>query len=122
MLRNTCRSLSLSFFCLLFASGPSQAASTPAEDNHWCGTTRFGFAVEAALHREHQQRLQRDRSEGKALQSAPQASRVGDVAVIVDDGSIIIQPNEQDIANFGVQYVPQKKGGYVASPSSQGVS
>ncbi len=122
MLRNSCRALSLSFFCLLFAAGPSQAASIPPEEGHWCGTTRLGYSVEAAIHRDHERRLARAREEGKALHTVPEASRVGDIAVIVDDGSIIIQPNQQDIANFGVQYVPQKKGGYVASPSSEPVS
>lgn len=103
-------------------AGPVGAASIPPEEGHWCGTTRLGYSVESAIHMDHQHRLARAREEGKALHTAPEASRVGDVAVIVDDGSIIIQPNQQDIANFGVQYVPQKKGGYVASPSGEPVS
>jgi len=103
-------------------AGPAQAANIPPEEGHWCGTTRLGFAVESALHGYQERHLQRAREEGKALHTVPEASRVGDVAVIVDDGSIIIQPNQQDIADFGIQYVPQKKGGYVASPSSAPVS
>jgi hypothetical protein len=106
--------------CLLLA-GPSGAAGLPPESS-WCGTTRHGFVVEAAIHHDQQRRLARARAEGKALRSAPEAARVGDVAAIADDGTIVVQPNPQDLSNFGVVYTPQKKGGYVASPSGEPVS
>jgi len=102
-------------------AGPALEASAPPGPNSWCGTTRSGLAENLALHADHQRRLEKQRQEEKALSTSPAAVKVGDVAALVDDGSIIIQPNQQDIANFGVQFVPQKKGGYVASPSSDPV-
>jgi hypothetical protein len=119
--RNYGRSFLLSLLSLLLA-GPALAASLPADADSWCGTTPNGFAVSAAIHRDHQLRLERHRAEEKALQTFPEAVKAGDVAVLVDDGSIVVQPNRQDLANFGVQFVPQKKGGYVVSPSGDGVS
>ena len=116
------RSLSLLVLCLSFAAGAARAATLPADPSSWCGTTRSGLAVNLALHADHQRRLERQRREEKALRTVPAAEKVGDVAALTDDGSIIIQPNQQDIANFGVQFVPQKKGGYVASPSSDPVA
>lgn len=54
--------------------------------------------------------------------SLPEAAVAGDVAVLVDDGSIVVQPNQLDLDGFGVQYVPQKKGGFVVSPSSDPIA
>jgi hypothetical protein len=110
------RSFLLSLLCV-FLAGPALAASLPPGPDSWCGTTRAGLAVNLALHADHQRRLQRQWGEEKALHTFPAAVKVGDVAALIDDGSIVIQPNEQDIANFGVQFAPQKKGTYVASPS-----
>ncbi|HEV8581000.1 MAG TPA: hypothetical protein VGX68_18195 [Thermoanaerobaculia bacterium] len=109
----------LSILFLLLA-GSAGAATVPGHP--WCGTQRSGLAVELAAHRDHQRRLDRQRAEEKALRTFPEAVKVGDVAVLVDDGSIIVQPNQLDLDELGVQYVPQKKGGYVVSPSADGVS
>jgi hypothetical protein len=120
MLRSHDRSLFLPTLCLLFVAGPVGAATLP---NHpWCGTSRSGLATNVAIHRDHLRRLERDRAEGKAVRSFPEASKVGNVAVLVDDGTIVVQPNLLDLSGFGVQYVPQKKGGLVVSPSSDPVT
>ncbi len=116
MLRNYGRSLSLPILSLLLAAGPAGAATV--REHPWCGTTRSGLQVKTAIHREQAGRLERERIEEKALPSFPEATRVGDVAVLVADGSIVVQPKQVDLDNFGVQYVAQKKGGYVVSPSS----
>ena len=115
------RSFLIFLLCLLFAL-PVLAASPPPDPDSWCGTAQWNLAVNLALHADHQRRLERQRAAEKALRTFPAAVKVGDVAALTDDGSIIIQPNQQDIANFGVQFVPQKKGGYVASPSGDPVS
>lgn len=107
------RTFSLLILVLLLAGGPLAARTIP--DHPWCGTTRSGFAAQAAIHQDHQRRL---RTSGAEVRSIIQAERVGDVAVLVDDGSLVVQPNPLDLSNFGIQYVPQKKGGLVASPSS----
>ena len=114
------RSLTLPLLGLLFVAGAARAATVP--DHPWCGTSRSGLAAEAAIHRDHQRRLTRQRAEIMALRSEPEAARVGNVAVLVDDGSLVVQENRVDLDDFGLQYVPQKKGGLVAAPSSDPVS
>jgi hypothetical protein len=80
------------------------------------------MAERAAIHRDQQRRLELERAEGlRAYSSSTEAARVGDVAVVVDDGSIVVQPNLLDLDDFGIQYAPQKKGGFVVSPSSDPV-
>jgi hypothetical protein len=112
-------------FAFAFVSvdaGSLRAASPPLDPDSWCGTGRVELAVEAALHLDHARRLERERREGKALVSAVEAEKVGDVAVLIDDGSVVVHPNLVDIGGFGMQYVPQKKGGYVVSPFDGGIS
>ncbi|MEA2602532.1 MAG: hypothetical protein QOF89_3524 [Acidobacteriota bacterium] len=122
----TCRrSLSLLILGLLSIVGTIGAAGAITLPDHspsWCGTRKSGLAVNLAIHRDNVRRLEQKRAKGMAVRSVPQASRAGDVAVLIDDGSLIVQPNALDVANFGVQYVPQKKGGLVVSPSSDPVS
>lgn len=97
----------------LLLGGPLAARTVP--DHPWCGTSRTSLTAQAAIHDDHQRRL---RESGREVDSVVQAARVGDVAVLADDGSLIVQPNPLDLSDFGVQYVPQKKGGMVAAPSS----
>ena len=129
MLRTHRRSLPLAILSLLSLLSVAGAAGAmtlpnraPDHSSSWCGTRRSGLAVNLAIHREQERRLARRRTQEKALRSLPQASRVGDVAVLVDDGSLIVQPNLLDVGNFGVQYVPQKKGGLVVAPSGDPVA
>jgi len=106
------RTFSLLGSMLLLAGAPLSGSTVP--DHPWCGTSHAGMAAQVAIHRDQQRRL---RESGKAVRGTVQAERVGDVAVLVDDGSMVVQPNPLDLSNVGIQYVPQKKGGLVASPS-----
>ena len=118
-MRTYSRSLSLPLLGLILIAGPARAATVP--DHPWCGTHHPGLAdmaARTAIHRDQQRRLEMERTTGMSASSLPEAARVGDVAVVVDDGSLVIQPNQLDLDGFGVQYVPQKKGGFVVSPSS----
>jgi hypothetical protein len=118
-LRIYSRSLSLPLLGLLFLAGSGRAATVP--DHPWCGTHQPGLAdmaVRTAIHRDQQRRLEAKHRKGVRLDSLPEAARVGGVAVLVDDGSLVVQPNQLDLDDFGVQYAPQKKGGFVVSPSS----
>lgn len=110
---------SLLLLCALLAAGPAGGATIPRHS--WCGTTPSGFAAQAAIHREHARQLAHERMEKGLAASFPQATRVGDVAVLIDDGSLLVQPNPLDLSDFGVQYVPQKKGGFVATRSGDPV-
>lgn len=97
---------------LFLLSGPLAARTVP--DHPWCGTSRSGLAAQVAIHRDHLRRLSEHDTKSR---SVIEADRVGDVAVLIDDGSLIVQPNPLDLSNFGIQYTPQKKGGFVASAS-----
>jgi hypothetical protein len=114
------RSLALAVLCLLLFTGAAGAATAP--DHPWCGTSRWGFAVQTAIHQDHLRRLERQRAETMALSAGVEAAKVGDVAVLVDNGDIIAQPNRVDLGDFGVQFIPQKKGGFVVAPSADPVS
>lgn len=122
MLQTHRRSFLPAVLILFFASGAAGAITVPDHSPSWCGTRKTGLAVNLAIHRDQVRRLEQKRGKAKALQSFPQASRAGDVAVLVDDGSLIVQPNVLDIADFGLQFVPQKKGGLVVAPSSDPVA
>ena len=114
------RFFSLPLLGLLFLAGSARAATVP--DHPWCGTHPPGLAdieTRVAIHRDQQRRVEMERAQGMSVSGPLEAARVGDVAVLVDDGSIVIQPNQLDLDGFGVQYVPQKKGGYKVSPSSE---
>lgn len=118
-LRMPRRSFPLPLLGLLFLAGSARAATVP--DHPWCGTrppSPADLEARMAIHREQQRRLEVERAQGMSVSGPPEAARVGDVAVLVDDGSIVVQPNQLDLDDFGVQYVPQKKGGYKVSPSS----
>jgi hypothetical protein len=108
----------------ILLTGPTRAASLAPDSgaDSWCGTDRINLDTQVAIHRDNQRRQRHDGEQGKALGPAAEAFRVGDVAVLVDDGSVVVQPNAVDLDDFGVQYVPQKKGGYVVSPSPDAVS
>lgn len=122
MLRTHRRSSFLAILALLLVTGMAGATTLPDHSPSWCGTGKSGLAVNLAIHRDQMRRLEQKWGKAKALQSFPRASRAGDVAVLVDDGSLIVQPNVLDIADFGLQFVPQKKGGLVVSPSSDPVA
>jgi len=116
----------LSLVLVAVTAGIAGAANlvdqSPDHAPSWCGTRKSGLAVSSATHRDQLRRLERKRGKGTAVRTFPQASRVGDVAVLVDDGSLFVQPNPLDVADFGVQYVPQKKGSLVVLPSSDPVA
>lgn len=120
-----CRTFSLLILGLVLAGGPLAGITAPGHP--WCGTSRSGFAAQVAIRRDNLERQERQERQRRLLEGGPQtlsavqAERVGDVAVLVDDGSLIVQPNPLDLSNFAIQYTPQKKGGYVASPSDAGL-
>jgi hypothetical protein len=101
----------------VLATGGARAETVPGHP--WCGTGETSVAEKVAIHRDHERRLERRRAAGMALRGEPEAARVGDVAIVVDHGDIVVQPNRVDLSDVGVQFVLQKKGGFVVSPSSE---
>lgn len=102
------------------ASSGVATAATVADEHAWCGTHRGGMSVASATHRDLQARLDRDPMR-KAMLGGPQALRDGNIAVLVDDGSIIREPNPFDLDDTGIKYTKKKKG-LVASGFPGGIS
>lgn len=113
----------LRIFSLLLAAAAGTGGATAAtitDEHSWCGTTRSGVAVAMATHRDLQGRLDRDPWR-KAMLGGPQALRDGNIAVLVDDGSIIREPNPFDLDDAGIKYTKKKKG-LVASGFPGGIT
>ncbi|HEY0511053.1 MAG TPA: hypothetical protein VGH73_04060 [Thermoanaerobaculia bacterium] len=90
-------------------SGPVSAAPVP-RDVPWCGTNRFGVVVSDAVHRKHERRLARERAALGAAATVPRASRAGNVAVLVDDGGLIVPADTFDLAGGGLQFTGNRRG------------
>lgn len=99
--------------CILLLAAPvPTGAATRSEAHGWCGTHPTGAEIAIARHRVLERRAARATavaSKGRlALASAPQVSQQGDVVIMVDDGSIVQEPNEADVSNRGVRFVKKR--------------
>jgi hypothetical protein len=101
--------------CLLSLLLPlPSGAATVRTENDWCGTHPTGAEVAMAQHELFQRRAGRDDRGAIARSallstSAPQVSQVGDVVIIEDDGTLIQEPNEADVANRGYRIQKKRK-------------
>jgi hypothetical protein len=100
--------------CLALLCAPAKGALISDRDPSWCGTTRTGLAEALALHQDHARRLARPGRLTGALSTAPQAERVGNVAVLVNDGTMIAEPNAFDLDQTGLAFAARKKGETIA--------
>ena len=81
----------LSLFVLsLSGLHPVNAAPVP-RDVPWCGTNRFGVIISDAVHRQQERRLVRERAKSGAPATVAQASSLGNIAVLNDDGGMVVQ-------------------------------
>ncbi len=103
--------------CLALPPTASRAALVAGAEPSWCGTRRIGLAEAIALHRDHRRRLERAGVLTAAATTAPWAERVGNVAVLVDDGTLIAQPNAFDLDQYAIAFAARKKGETVAPAS-----
>lgn len=100
---------------------PPLHAATRIDPGRWCGTTPEGFAIAAAIQADLHRRLDRERRrnpEPKATK-AP-VGQAGNIALIEDDGSILLPPNAFDLDGRGLQLDPLGRG-YRMSLSSASV-
>ncbi len=101
-------------FSLIFLPLASQAATVHTA-NDWCGTHETLGEIATAQHKMLERRALREaQSFGKSgrflvgAQSAPQVSQEGDVVIMVDDGSLIREPNPSDASDSGY-FIRKKK-------------
>ena len=83
----------------------------------WCGTTEWGIEVALAKSDWNRRRLDRgfqvqSGSSADLEASALEIEQNGDVAIIRDDGSLIVDENEFDYANRGVRFQRRGTKGY----------
>ncbi|HEY0558475.1 MAG TPA: hypothetical protein VGG20_29760 [Thermoanaerobaculia bacterium] len=89
---------------------PASAAPLSREVS-WCGTNRFGVVISDAVHRQHERRLTRERARlGKAA-TVPRASSSGNVAVVADDGGIIVPAQPFNLT--GLRFTSSARGVHV---------
>lgn len=110
----------LLFAVLSTTVSPAQAADPRSQVRRgasWCGTWDWGIEVALAKHELNRRRLWR----GFNIQSANsesfdtaalQIDQNGDVAVIRDDGSLIVERNLFDYQNRGVKFLRRGRRGY----------
>lgn len=106
--------------CLLTPLDPARAADPTSKGGRkasWCGTWDWGIEVALAKHELNRRRLGNGLrvqlgGTGEFETSALQIEQAGNVAVIRDDGSLIVEENPFDFQNRGVRFVRRKQNGY----------
>jgi hypothetical protein len=97
------------FLCFILsslagASAPQALSVFPPLD---CGYDRWGAEDGFYNHQLNSRRLAR---EGFNLAAAPRVADAGDIAVIEDDGSIVMPPNKFDLKNRSLLFTPDHQG------------
>jgi len=100
--------------CLALLGSPARSALISERNPSWCGTTRTGLVEALALHHDHARRSARPGQIAAAISTAPQAERVGNVAVLVNDGTMIAEPNAFDLDQTAIAFAARKKGETIA--------
>jgi hypothetical protein len=106
--------------CLLTSLDPARAAgpiSNGGREASWCGTWDWGIEVALAKHELNRRRLERGLQvqsgrTGNFETTALQIEQDGNVAVIRDDGSLIVEENTFDYQDRGVKFVRRGQNGY----------
>lgn len=83
----------------------SQTSSASQPQETICGFSPFGVEEEISKHKEHAARLSRQSGEVSAQAVAP-VHLVGDLAVIEDNGTIVMPPNDFDLKKRSLLFTP----------------
>lgn len=90
---------------LLLSALPAQAAGSGDPAHPWCGTSRWATANAIWAHREEVARRGLVREA-----SAATSSDVGQVAVLKDQGDLVVRRRGLDLQGAGLQFTPGKAG------------
>ncbi len=95
---------------------PANFVSLKAADEFVCGFQPLGAEEELSKHKLHLLQSQKEKSQLVAS-SLPRVNIVGDIAVIEDDGSIIMPANDFDMNKSSVLFTPEGDGYRVSRDS-----
>lgn len=119
----------LTALSLVIVTLPSVAAP-PTADYAWCGTHPARLEVVLAKH-ELFERRNRARARAAAMDAlpgrraqltAPRVSQQGDVVIIEDNGTIVHDPNEQDLSGRGVRFKNRRRKGIKLTRTGGGIN
>jgi hypothetical protein len=96
----------------------SPSASLNAHDEAICGFNPLGAEDEISKHKLHRLNLQKEKS-SLVASNLPRVSIVGNIAVIEDDGSIVMPANDFDMNKSSLLFTPEGNG-YRVSRNSVG--
>ena len=93
-------------------SAADQAAARALKTNVLDGSPRWRVLDALWTHREYATRLNRRNDERTSLSPSRSNADVGDVAVVQDEGDLILPPNTYDLRSLGLRFTRNGTGGY----------
>ena len=94
------------------ASAADQAAARALKTNVLDGSPRWRVLDALWTHREYATRLNRRDDERRSVLPSRSNADVGDVAVVQDEGDLILPPNTYDLRSLGLRFTRNGTGGY----------
>ena len=94
------------------SAGPDPAIARAAKTNIVDGNPRWRVLDALWTHRESADRGLRRDDERRRLSPSRSTADVGDIAVIQDEGDLILPPNTYDLRNLGLRFTRNNAGGY----------
>jgi hypothetical protein len=93
-------------------SAADQAAARALKTNVLDGSPRWRVLDALWTHREYADRPARTPGDRRALSPGRSNADVGEIAVIQDEGDLILPPNTYDLRTLGLRYALNSAGGY----------
>jgi hypothetical protein len=93
---------------------PDRSTGGRKDAGHIDGSTRWRVLEDIWIHRQAESRRRAERR----LDATPpvDAQDVGAIAVLQDEGDLLVPPNPLDLRNTGLRFVPNGEGGYDVRP------
>jgi len=93
-------------------SAADQAAARALKTNVLDGSPRWRVLDALWTHREYATRLNRRDDERRSVLPSRSNADVGDIAVVQDEGDLILPPNTYDLRSLGLRFTRNGAGGY----------